>query len=102
MLGRIKPLSRNWFQGRTSGSSPGVACTPFRGYKNPSHFLRLKRFFSLWAMVRTNKIPFLAIHFPQTEGFIFFNSPLIEIAVTLQAVKPNAIAMRQGAPPGLS
>jgi hypothetical protein len=50
-------------------------------------------------MVRTNKIPFLAIYFRQTEGFIFLNSPLVEIAVTLQAVKPDAVAMRQGAPP---
>src|SRR5271163_63278 len=57
MLIRIKPLSRNWFQCVTSGSSPGVACTPFRGHKSPSHFLRLKRFRSLWAVVRTNKIP---------------------------------------------
>lgn len=98
MLGRIQPLSRNWFQVGTSGSSPGIACIPFWGYKNPFHF-RLKRFFSLWAVVRTNKIPFLAIYFRQTEGFLFLNSPLVEIAVTLQAVKPDAVAMRQGAPP---
>jgi hypothetical protein len=98
MLGRIKPLSRSWFQVGAARPSPGVACIPFRGHKNPLHF-RLKRSSSLLAMFRTNKIPVLVIHLRETEGFIFLNSPLVEIAVTLQAVKPDAVAMRQGAPP---
>jgi hypothetical protein len=98
MLGRIKPLSCNWFQVGRGRPSPGAACIPFRGYKNPLHF-RLKRPSSLLAMVRTNKIPFLVIHFRQAEGFISLNSPLVEIAVILQAVKPDAVAMRQGVPP---